>query len=116
MFVKTRVHYIRMCILQIGQVSITNWGSSVLIQIVPKDVTTTQKMKFFIKDFFSTCDQICSFLLTWSHLLKKSLMESFIFLCNVQIDPAQSLEVEVVQSFQTKTSITNWGNTYYKSG
>ena len=39
---------------------------------------TAQKMKFSIKDFFSKCDQICSFLLIWSHLLKKSLMENFI--------------------------------------
>ena len=40
---------------------------------------TAQKMKFSIKDFFSKCDQIavsCGF---WSHLLKKSLMENFIF-------------------------------------
>ena len=36
-------------------------------------------MKFFIKDFLSTCDQIRSFFRTRSHLLKKSLMESFIF-------------------------------------
>ena len=41
---------------------------------------TAQKMKFSIKDFFSKCDQICSFLRNWSNLLKKSLMESFIFL------------------------------------
>ena len=41
---------------------------------------TAQKMKFSIKDFFSKCDQIRSFLLIWSHLLKKSLMENFIFL------------------------------------
>ena len=40
---------------------------------------TTQKMKFFIKDFFSKCDQIRSFLRIWSHLLKKSLMETSIF-------------------------------------
>ena len=33
---------------------------------------TAQKKKFSIKDFFSNCDQIRSFLLTWSHLLKKS--------------------------------------------
>ena len=85
-------------------------------QFTTSCTNTAQKMKFSNKDFFSKCYQICSFLLIWSHLLKKSLMESFIFLCNVQIDPAQSLEVEVVQSFQTKTSITNWGNTYYKSG
>ena len=40
---------------------------------------TAQKMKFFIKDFFSKCDEICNFLRIWSHLLKKSLMENFIF-------------------------------------
>ena len=37
------------------------------------------KMKFPIKVFFSKCHQICSFLRIWSHLLKKSLMEHFIF-------------------------------------
>ena len=37
---------------------------------------TTQKMKFFIKDFFSKCN-----LRIWSHLLKKSLM---VFLCSVK--------------------------------
>ena len=36
-------------------------------------------MKFSIKDFFSKCDQILSFLRIWSHLLKKSSMENFIF-------------------------------------
>ena len=40
---------------------------------------TAQKMKFFIKDFFSKCDQIRRKLRIWSHLLKKSLMENFIF-------------------------------------
>ena len=43
---------------------------------------TAQKMKFSIKGFFSKCDQIRSFLPTWSHSLKKSLMENFIFLCS----------------------------------
>ena len=38
-----------------------------------------QKMKFSMKDFFSKCDQIHSFLRIWSHLLKKSVMENFIF-------------------------------------
>ena len=42
-----------------------------------------QKMKFSIKDFFSKCDQICSFLRIWSHLLKKSLIVNVIFLCIV---------------------------------
>ena len=40
---------------------------------------TAQKMNLSIKDFFSKCDQIRSFLRIWSHLLKKSLMEKFIF-------------------------------------
>ena len=38
-----------------------------------------KKMKFSIKDFFSKCDQIRRKLRIWSHLLKKSLMENFIF-------------------------------------
>ena len=36
-------------------------------------------MKFSIKDFFSECDQIRRSLRIWSHLMKKFLMESFIF-------------------------------------
>ena len=50
---------------------------------------TAQKMKFSIKDFFSKCDKLRNFKLQlskltnsgiWSHILKKSLMEKFIFL------------------------------------
>ena len=40
---------------------------------------TAQKVKFPIKDFFSKCDQIRRKLQIWSHLLKRSLMENFIF-------------------------------------
>ena len=40
---------------------------------------TVQKMKFCLKDFLSKCDQIRSFQRIWSHLLKKSLIENFIF-------------------------------------
>ena len=40
---------------------------------------TAQKMRFSIKDFFSKCDQIRRFLWIWSHVLKKSLLENFIF-------------------------------------
>ena len=40
---------------------------------------TAQKMKFSIKNFFSKCDQIHRKLRVWSHLLKKSLMENFVF-------------------------------------
>ena len=43
-----------------------------------------KKMKFFIKDFISKCDQIRSFLRNYSHLLKKSPMKIFIF-CAVHL-------------------------------
>ena len=36
-------------------------------------------MKFSNKDFVSKCDQIRMKLRMWSHLLKKSLLENFIF-------------------------------------
>ena len=45
------------------------WGRTVLQTIETYEVITARKMKFFIKEFFSKCDQI----------LKKSLMENFIF-------------------------------------
>ena len=40
---------------------------------------TAQKIKLSMKDFFSKYDQIRRKLRIWSHLLKKSLMENFIF-------------------------------------
>ena len=39
----------------------------------------TAQKNFLIKEFFSKCDQIRSFLRVWSNLLMKSLMENFIF-------------------------------------
>ena len=48
------------------------------------EICTARKMNFSIKDYFSKCDQIRSFLRIWSHLQKKSLMENFIF-CAVLI-------------------------------
>ena len=53
-------------------------------------------MKFSIKDFFSKWDQIHSFLRIWSHLLKESLTEDFIF-CAV-------LEEKFEDSLTTKTT------------
>ena len=37
---------------------------------------TSQKEKLSIKFFVSECDQICSFLHIWPHLLQKSLLEN----------------------------------------
>ena len=46
--------------------------------------SAAQKMKFSIKDIFSKCDQIRGKLWIQSHLLKKSLIENFIF-CAVKV-------------------------------
>ena len=45
---------------------------------------TAQKMRYSIKDFLRKWDQIHRKLRIWSHLLKKSLMENFIF-CAVRL-------------------------------
>ena len=58
-----------------------NFIKVILSKINEEKTLPAQKMKFSIKDFFSKCNQICSFLRIWSHLLKKCLMENFIFLC-----------------------------------
>ena len=60
---------------------------------------TAQKMKFFIKDFLIKCDQICSFLRIWSHLLKKSIMEDFIFCAVTRLSPET----------ERTTCLTNYG-------
>ena len=60
--------------------------SLICIQFIPCLLNVaTQKMKVAIKDFFSKCDHICSFLRIWSHLLKKSFMENLIF-CAVFVE------------------------------
>ena len=51
----------------------------ILLQVHKDYTVAAQKIKFSIKDFFSKCDQMCRKLQIWSHLLKKSLMENFIF-------------------------------------
>ena len=45
-----------------------------------KKYYTAQKNEFLFKDFFIKCDQIRRILQIWSHLLKKSLIENFIFM------------------------------------
>ena len=54
--------------------------SKMILVDMPKPLH--KKIKIFIKDFFSKCDQIWTLRQTWSHLLKKSIMENFIFLCS----------------------------------
>ena len=52
-------------------------------------------MKFSIKDSFSKCDQIRSFLRIWSHIRKKSLMETSFF---VQWKISDQLASQVISS------------------
>ena len=59
-------------------------------------------MKFPIKDFFSECDQIRSFLRIWSHLLKKSLMGNFIF-CAVHVVYIFKMARDFYEDFDTLT-------------
>ena len=57
---------------------------------------TTQKAKFSIKNFFSKCDQIRWKVRIWSHLLKKSLMENFIF-CTVKYENYEDFRVPLTR-------------------
>ena len=52
---------------------------------------TAQKKEFSIKNFFCKCDQVRRKLRIWSHLLKKSLMENFIF-CAVYLHSNNNLK------------------------
>ena len=62
------------------QIRFRGWFSELELLVI----FTAQKMKFSIEDFFSKCDQIRRKLLIWSHLLKKPLMENFIFCAVIQ--------------------------------
>ena len=72
---------------------------------------TAHKMKFSIKDFFSKYDQIRSFMLIWSHLLKKSLLlENFIF-CVVLLQNATFI-IKLVSTMQQHQTYTHFQNNF----
>ena len=52
---------------------------SSICDMVLNTIFTAQKMNFSIQDFFSKCNQIRKKLRIWSHLLRKFLIENFIF-------------------------------------
>ena len=62
-------------------------------------------MKFSIKDFFCKCDQIRRKLGIGSYLLKKSLMENFIF-CAVQ----QEMVIIILQIWLLKAFVKVYQN------
>ena len=70
-------------------------------------VYIAQNMKFSIKDFFIKCDQIRRKLRIWSHLLKKSLMENFIF-CAVLIETLKLLKSFLILVLVQKTTGLFW--------
>ena len=53
-------------------------ASRLLVFVADTEITLHKKWSFPLR-ISSVCDQIRSFLRIWSHLLKKSLMEYFIF-------------------------------------
>ena len=72
------------------QLAVNFWKSLYLkinciyVQVKPTIILLLHcKRKFSITDFFSKCDQIRRKLRICSHLLKKSVMENFIFFCEV---------------------------------
>ena len=58
-----------------------------------------KKMKLSIKDFFSNYDQIRRKMRIWSHLLKKSLMENFIFYAVLTFQTCKMLLVKYINIF-----------------
>ena len=60
-------------------ISSNNYPSLISFRLIFSIWCTTQKMKSSSTDFFSKYYQIHSFLRIWSHLLKKSVLENFIF-------------------------------------
>ena len=76
--------------------------------------STAQKMKFFIKNLFSKCDQIRRKLRIWSQLLKKSLMENFIFYPVKGKLPLGPVKISLISSIGTKYNPLNcfilWGS------
>ena len=71
----------------------------------------TQKIKFSIKDLFSKCGQIRSVHRIWSHLLKKSLMENFIFCAadDTTFHACDSDLVSLIQGLEhDSTPATEW--------
>ena len=74
---------------------------------------TGQKMKFPIKDFFSKCDQIRSFLRIWSHLLKKSRMENFIFFVQCDFTKLRKDCYNLSERFYISQIQTSWTFTLF---
>ena len=65
---------------------------------------TSEKIKFFVNDLFSKCDQIRPKLRIWPQLLKKYLMENIIF-CAA---PFGTLARQTEQLARWHAKLNNW--------
>ena len=74
-------------------------------------ITTAQKMEFSIEGFFHKCDQIRRKQQIWSHLLKKSLTENFIF-CTVY---ASEYLIPWLVSMQIHATFPSYSDIYFSS-
>ena len=75
------IFYVRYMVGQRCSIWNVQWNrkQKTAISAISENTHTAHKMKFSIKDFFSKCDQIGCLQRICSHLMKKSLMENFIF-------------------------------------
>ena len=77
-------------------------------------IYTAQRMKFSIKDFFSKCDQIRRKLRISPHLLKKFLMENFIFCAVLSVpDHSSGLNDLPENNEDPTTTTTTFSFLYY---
>ena len=79
-------------VYKLYQVNQWFWTSTFNLKTFKLSFTNTfkhcTKKTFFMKDFFSKCDQIRSLLQIWSYLLKEFFIENIIFLCSEEVKVA----------------------------
>ena len=89
---------------QASQSSSTEYAVlTVLAKVFETKRNTAQKMKFFIRNSFSKCDQIRRKLQIWSHFLNKLLMENFIF-CAVKV--TENSQTKLCPTFDIRAKIS----------
>ena len=84
-------------VLHLGYYSSPRSASNIFLRAKSSWKEHYTRNKVSINDFFSKCDQFCRKLRIWSHLLKKSLIENFIFCAVVK------KENWYLQNFQKNT-------------
>ena len=105
------MNHCRCCILEIDELPNRN-GPRFCLSLKLNTFSLHKKIKFSVKNFFSKCNQIRNFLWIWSHLLKKSLMQNFIF-CAVPLKgyflpcPSCGTKFHIISTFTTVLSFVS---------